>query len=92
MKKLVLLIAALLAVAFVFSCNKHKPATLDYTGNPNQYEPHGLPGESQVGAPESEKKYHDTTGLDNSKVPPPAEGEKKPDETKKPAQEPKPNG
>lgn len=56
------LIVALCACAGLIACNKQKPPKLDYTEKlqAGVYSPHGLPGETAPGTPESDAKYMKT--------------------------------
>jgi hypothetical protein len=80
LKRWLILAASLVAIAFLFGCNKQKPHKLDYKKgfDKGEYSATGLPGESYVGAPNSATKH---SGEGENKKP---EEVKKPEEAKKP--------
>jgi hypothetical protein len=61
MKKYLWIALALVAVVFLFSCNKQKPVVLDYkeSGKEKLFDPQGLPGDGYVGSPPEDYKHKD---------------------------------
>ena len=54
MQRWILLMLALVGLAWLLGCNKQRPHMLDYSQKIKEglySPPHGLPGESQVGTP-----------------------------------------
>lgn len=61
MQKCLWIVLALVAVVFLFSCNKQKPVVLDYkeSGKEKLFDPQGLPGDGYVGSPPEDYKHKD---------------------------------
>jgi len=61
MKRWLLLVLCLTAIATWFGCNKQKPLKLDYTEDlkKGEYKAVGLPGDNYVGTPDVATKHTD---------------------------------
>ncbi len=82
MRKHLLLAIALIAIAFIFACNKQKPPILDYTEDMQKgmYTPYGLPGDGYVGRTPEEDKFHGYHGAESAKHEEKQPEEKQPEE------------